>query len=522
MQGMAGQSNPTHPALKQLISLCVGKDQLDERLFQKRLLLDRSFHRKLSDVDLQANRFMGLDAIMHPLTGVQKTGDLETTVHHLYDEMRCGVFVKIHNQQVQMFVPFVNPDYTNRWSTAPAFQTLIVDDYYHNKFRKTARFERVTLPLNRWWANSYIVCNQPSPDLWGGALLPQFKHMLESTCRHREVPDVEFFLNKRDFPQVRKDHQHPQSFLFDGACADTTATPLLSVVSSYVGDEFADLPFPVPADWERANAGRVFPPEGCGAELLPDIPWQQRITCACFRGACTGGGTTPETNQRLALVLLASRWRVNSKESGDTMLLNAELTSWNFRDKKLEGGPLSFITPSDHPITVGRLHYLTMSRQCEYKYLVYVDGHSAANRYSTLMSSGSVILRVASTSTLSNKLWFFPLLEDGVDHVSVRADLSDLKEKLEWCVAHDSVCQAIAAEARRKWELFLQADGIMDYVQIVLHHISTGTMDRDDAFWSEVPSNGSELPPPKMGAPHRLCDCPVCKAQTKDVERETK
>lgn len=35
-----------------------------------------------------------------------------------------------------------------------------------------------------------------------------------------------------------------------------------------------------------------------------------------------------------------------------------------------------------------------------------------------------------------------------MDHVPVKADMSDLQEKLEWCHSHDKECEQIAANAK--------------------------------------------------------------------------
>ena len=498
-------SNPEHATLNHLISLCVGKKQLVERLLTRQLLLKRWTVRQFSESDLISNRFFLLKTKLFDSSHLQPIAPrlpdtrVYDTAMYLYNEMRCGVFVKIVNQRVVMFTPFVNPDYTNRWnSDSPE---LDVELYYQHKAKACHRpVTTVDLPVNKWWANSYVICNEPTSDIWGGANLPQLRHMLESVCLFREVPDVEFFLNKRDIPQVRKDGKHPQTFMFaEGECPvvySTASTRLLPVSSGYVGDEFCDVAFPLPVDWERACAGQVFPPDASGEDVLPNLPWELRMNRACFRGSCTGGGTTPETNQRLKLVLLAHSWRGG--------LLDAELTGWNLRDKKNDSdSPMSFIVPSDYPtISAGKHNYMPMTQQCHFKYAVYVDGHSAANRYGAMMAAGFVILRVRSISTLSNKLWFYPLLEDGVDHISVAADLSDLVEKLQWCVLNDVECRRIASQARYKWEQYMQKEGILDFVQMALYAMSDKTASESaPLFWNDVISQQGHLPPPILHSP---------------------
>jgi hypothetical protein len=38
---------------------------------------------------------------------------------------------------------------------------------------------------------------------WGDQFLFQLKDMLAETCATREIPDCEFFINKRDYPQLK-------------------------------------------------------------------------------------------------------------------------------------------------------------------------------------------------------------------------------------------------------------------------------------------------------------------------------
>ena len=67
----------------------------------------------------------------------------------------------------------------------------------------------------RWWANGNIICNEAPANFLGDSYLPQLRHMLERVCAEREVPDVELFINKRDFPHLKKDVSEPYDFLFD-------------------------------------------------------------------------------------------------------------------------------------------------------------------------------------------------------------------------------------------------------------------------------------------------------------------
>ena len=81
-------------------------------------------------------------------------------------------------------------------------------------------------------------------------------------CSYRTVPDVDFFLNKRDHPQLKSDYTEPYDFLFDSfektpllpPIYQTNHSPIFSFFSS---DQFADILIPSADDWECAS-GLVF------------------------------------------------------------------------------------------------------------------------------------------------------------------------------------------------------------------------------------------------------------------------
>ena len=170
-----------------------------------------------------------------------------------------------------------------------------------------------------------------------------------------------------------------------------------------------------------------------------ECDWGDKTETAFFRGTATGGGVTCETNQRLNLVRLAHEWRKaagagsgagaaaargGAAAAAPPPLLDAEITKFNWRDKKLAATPMTHLSAADFAFSAGKENFVPIFQQSRYKYLVYVEGHCAACRYGFMMRLGSVILKVES-SCVADQLWFFPLLRPYVDHVPVRADLSE-------------------------------------------------------------------------------------------------
>jgi hypothetical protein len=60
----------------------------------------------------------------------------------------------------------------------------------------------------------------------------------------------------------------------------------------------------------------------------------------------------------------------------------------------------------------------------------------------------------------------------------VKADLSDLKDQIEWCRVHDAECEIIAENAKRLYAKYISKDGILDYMQMVFYEIAERTMQK--------------------------------------------
>jgi hypothetical protein len=136
------------------------------------------------------------------------------------------------------------------------------------------------------------------------------------------------------------------------------------------------------------------------------IPWEQKKPLAVWRGTLTNGG---ENGLRTKFVEL-----VNS-------------------------GKLPLVDYSASPMSVGEM--------AKYKYQIDLDGW--ANAWDGLvwkLASGSVVLKHESVWEQMYYKWLKP----GVHYVPVKADLSDLAEKIQWCVDHDAECKKIG-EAGQKF-----------------------------------------------------------------------
>ena len=166
-----------------------------------------------------------------------------------------------------------------------------------------------------------------------------------------------------------------------------------------------------------------------------NIDWSTKRDVAVFRGSSTGCGSTAETNQRLKLATM---------KSDDLDVGITQYTSHLKYNSPTDIGKAEKVAPL--------VPALLWKEQSNYKYIVHVDGNVVAYRLLKSMLTNSVILRVKSDFVH----WCDSELKPGVHYVEVKEDLSDLREKLDWCKTHDAECRQIA---KAGYEF---ADGILN------------------------------------------------------------
>ena len=105
----------------------------------------------------------------------------------------------------------------------------------------------------------------------------------------------------------------------------------------------------------------------------------------------------------------------------------------------------------------------------QYKYILNIDGSVTAFRISAELAFGSVILKVDS----DYKIWYLDLLKPYIHYIPIKKDLSDLKEKIEWCKENQDKCKQIGINARKFYLDYINKDKMMDYIQDTLNLISS-------------------------------------------------
>jgi hypothetical protein len=375
------------------------------------------------------------------------TSSVQQTFQYIFQKFKKGIFIQIRNGKLANFLPFSNTFYVNEWSS----RLTIPSELDGNP---------EFLPKEQWYSNNGLF-RYEAPINETDTGMCHMKHMFEQLCAHHSIPDLDFFVNRRDFPLLKKDLTEPYHHIWDSEshplvshCYDTYA-PLLS---SCTREGFADIPIPTMDDWTRVcfKEGIHFAMTKRSMATRDSFttPWHKKRELAVFRGSSTGIGYDAETNIRIRLC----------EQFQHHPYCNVGLTSWNTRYRKISGDP-SLKIPKP---TIPTSNSLSLEEQSMYKYIIHVEGHVQAYRLSIELAMGSVILLVDSPY----KLWYQDRLEPWVHYVPVQSNLSDLDERIQWCLDHDVECQLIAKQAREFYDAYLNKQGCLEYLKNVLCKLS--------------------------------------------------
>lgn len=391
---------------------------------------------------------------------------VQHTFRYLFYKFKKGIFIQIRNNQVSVMLPFSNVNFMNEWHTyielEPKYKTWndlfkIVTEQEGYPFNE----KRVNKYKNRWYANNALI-RYEFPIQENDTGVCTISHMFQELCKHKKIPDVEFFVNRRDSPLLR----HDLCESYDNMFGDNvplvshlyeTYTPILSMNTT---DAHADIPIPTWDDWARVcfDEGKYFPrmPNHYGQQM--NLDWDSKIKTAMFRGSSTGYGTNVETNPRLKI---SSMSREQRKDRDGILFLNAGITKWNARLRKHKNNPY-LQTLQKGNVTL--VEWVSFSDQTNYKFIIHIDGHVSAFRLSMELASMSLVLKVDS----NNKMWFSHLLKPFVHYIPIKSDLSDIYDAIKWCKANDLECYQIACNARLFAQTYLQKEGILTYLYNIL------------------------------------------------------
>lgn len=472
------QTNPRYKKYNQLYFTCA-----DQKDLNKYALLPLRYI--YSCENKEKDNVNTIKFKKEPIFQIYKNIDYDSclnTLNYMFNKFKKGVFVIIRNNKLALYLPFSNNFFKNNWYDKIYFseqekhliETQGYDKVKHilnkniieymKKHPDQYKFKKINFKREEWVANGCFFRNDYN-QAEGDLNLNIYKSMFEALLKERKIPDVEFFINTRDFPILKKDYTEPYAHLFDShnikleeQYIDKKMAPIFSKSGT---DENADILFPNEDDWMRAY--NKFFAEGCSGSYHKiemdkwNTDWKKKKDVCIFRGSATGCGITLENNMRLKAADL-------SIDHPD--ILDAGITKWNARLKKYEGKPMDSI--DEKKFRFGIASFITDIEKSGYKYILNIDGHVSACRLSSEFAMNSVILIVES----DYKLWFSHLLVPNVHYIPVSRNLDNLISQIEWCKSHDKECKKIAKNGLDFYNKYLTKEAMFDYMQNLFCNIN--------------------------------------------------
>lgn len=423
-------------------------------------------------ISLEKNIFNNMKLLIWDKNKELEPNAVINTFRYIFHKFKKGIFIKIVNNQLKVFLPFSKVNYTNEWNEKirvdkKKYGNMIdfIKKIYEMEGRQNFNPRKINGNLDEWYGNNCLV-RYEYPISEGESSVSLVKVLFEELCKNRKVPDIEFFYNRRDFPIITKDETEPYNNIWGNKTTPlvshnyTKYSPIFSVSTT---DNYADILIPTWDDWNRIQTqeGHFFSQTLKNYDKDFNTLWKDKIETAVFRGGSTGCGVTIETNPRLKISYLSTIIKPDTHGKWKNIpYIDAGITNWNLRPRKIEKEKyLQTINIDELPF--GLVNKLTPQEQSKYKYLINIDGHVTAFRLSLELSMGCVILLVDSEW----KIWFSKFLVPFEHYIPIKSDLSDIQEKIQWCRENDKECENIATNALKFYNKYLQKDGILDYIQ---------------------------------------------------------
>ena len=400
------------------------------------------------------------------------------TFTYMFEKMKKGIFIIIHNNKLALFLPFSNFHYINNWYDKIYFsleekKLLDENDYdkIQDKLRKNIldfmkdhpeqyprdKKRKINLNRKKWHANNCVFRNE-WPSYEGDLNVELFKNMISELCKNRTIPNVQFFINYRDSPILKKNLTEPYHHLFDSKDINIEKEykfkKFCPILSQSVTDDYADILMPTNDDW-LINSSKIFTNQ-CSNSYTKNkfeklqLNWKKKKNICVFRGSATGCGMSIDNNMRLKAAQLSLE---------HPKLLDAGITDWKPRDKKYINEPIKIINPDDFKFKL--VDGLSRQEQSEYKYILNIEGYVSAFRLSSELKMNSVVLICES----DYKMWYSDSLVEYEHYVPVKKDLSNLIDQINWCKKNDKKCEKIASNGLLFYEKYLTKDALFDYMQ---------------------------------------------------------
>ena len=438
--------------------------------------------------------------------------DIRNTVEYIFENYKRGVLIGIKNNKLSIFLPFTSKKMRTNVTSMyidsedkkimEMIDGLIKKDENENDGLNEAekkeldklvkismnnvrreiernegeknkkvdqKINRIELDRRKWMINNcFLNTTRGEYVADGNALL--MLDMMNELLSKRKVSDCIFLFQDRDHNIIREDFKEAYDAVYrnDELIDNKYLKYKFAPIMEFGGRKnYAGIPIINFEDWQYYTS--QYFADGCEngyvTEKISNLEknWKNKINKLFFRGAATGCGITPETNIRLKLCELA-----NLKPEYFDVAINKSNEKF-----KITSDGIKMINLNEmkrRKIDINKKFTADNNEKSKYKYIIVLDGHVAAYRLNFDLSLGSVIFLVENSKY---RIWSTRLLEPWKTFIPVNEDLSDLIDKIKWCIDNDDECKKISNNTSELYNTYLNKEGMLDYMQYSIYKLST-------------------------------------------------
>ena len=189
----------------------------DEEQFEKFMFPKSSKNKQ--KISLEDNLWNDMDVEVNERFENLSPKDTINTFNYIFHKFKKGIFVKIQDNELKVFLPFSKNGFINEWSSnIDINKTKFFDEIEKINTVEGRKFNKKYFNrfANSWYANNCLI-RYEYPINETDTNNAVFKNFLEELCKNRIVPDIEFFLNRRDFPILKKDNTEPYNHIWNSS-----------------------------------------------------------------------------------------------------------------------------------------------------------------------------------------------------------------------------------------------------------------------------------------------------------------
>lgn len=365
--------------------------------------------------------------------------ELTSTLKFLFNNYKSFLFFSIRNNTIQGYYIY-NINFRNNWHQSLKTSNNLPFDQFIQKYnqmlgKNNPKSQIGVSEPQKWYSNNCIL---KTSDQWyfkkgsPQEYILEFLQMLTFTKdQYHFLPECDFFINRMDFPLIRKDHHYSYKNLYSRPQKNKEQPPKVwFLCSQSKTNEHLDIVVPNSDDWKNLNQNK---------DPKYNLNWNSKKSSSIWRGSSTGCQTSLKENPRLWFSYLS--YQLNKKSTSLSQPIVDIRIVTHVKKLKVNKGVVSYLDKKTIPFRIDNRNRLDMIEQSNYKYLFNIEGNVSAYRYGTLFATKSLIINVES----DYYLWFEPLLSSK-EIVTLKKNISKqkLKSSIEYLIKNDSYSRKIS------------------------------------------------------------------------------